>query len=320
MLQAALRWILPLTSLLVLGPLAGLLTSALIAPDGGHDATPLLCDAPVYGVLAMLGAFILATIGGSLTGSQMGPSWGLASAGFVLAWAAWGTGTVDQILRRTQTGATFWTIAVESFLVGVLGMLSAASILAVSRKPQTSADGVALADAAGHPRYTSSAREVGLVKAVFQQFMLAARAVGRNVDDGEEGGSSAAAVGLALVFALAAGAVGAWLVGVEALKGQTFAAAAVAGLVAAAIGRVTAEQAPTTLFVLVIAVLAVVSPIAAAVMYPGAEGAVRAAYASNLIPVARILPLDWIAGAFVGIPIGLSWAASMTERHAPEHA
>lgn len=311
MLQAALRWILPLTSLLVLGPLAGLLTGSLIAPDGGHDATPLLCDTPVFGVLAAVGVFVLATVGGVVTASQMGGGWGLASAGFVLAWGAWGTGTVDQILRRTQSGATFWTIAIEGALMGVLGLVSAVVILAAGRRHA--------ADAAESA--TPRASQAGFVGRVVEEVTgLGAALVGRgrDADDGES--PSAGAVLLSLVIALAAGAVGAWLVAVEALKGQTFAAAAVAGIVAAAIGRVTTERSPATLYVLVVALLAVASPIAAAVMYPGAEGAVRAAYASNLIPVARILPLDWIAGGLVGVPIGLSWAASMTERHVPEHA
>lgn len=308
MLQAALRWILPLTSLLVLGPLAGLLTGSLIAPDGGHDATPLLCDTPVFGVLAAVGVFVLATVGGVVTASQMGGGWGLASAGFVLAWGAWGTGTVDQILRRTQTGATFWTIAAEGALVGALGVVSAVVILAAGRRHR----------AGPHEPVPAGSLVDGLRAEVRS---AAGALLGRPADpDDTEAPQGAGAVLLSLLVALAAGGVGAWLVAVEALKGQTFAAAAVAGLVAAAIGRITAERSPTTLFVLVVALMAVAAPIAAAVMYPGAEGAVRAAYASNLIPIGRILPLDWIAGAFVGIPIGLSWAASMTERHVPEHA
>jgi len=39
---------------------------------------------------------------------------------------------------------------------------------------------------------------------------------------------------------------------------------------------------------------------------------VHAAYAGALFPTANITPLDFLAGAFLGVPVGISWAASLS--------
>ena len=41
-------------------------------------------------------------------------------------------------------------------------------------------------------------------------------------------------------------------------------------------------------------------------------------YAGELFALARPAPLDWIAGGFIGVAIGISWAGSMIDRHVPE--
>jgi len=43
---------------------------------------------------------------------------------------------------------------------------------------------------------------------------------------------------------------------------------------------------------------------------------VGAAIGGDLFTLAMPMPLDWLAGAFWGIPIGLSWAESMVEKPA----
>ena len=40
-----------------------------------------------------------------------------------------------------------------------------------------------------------------------------------------------------------------------------------------------------------------------------------AAIQGDAFPLAMLMPFDWLAGAFWGIPIGLSWADSMVESH-----
>jgi hypothetical protein len=64
------------------------------------------------------------------------------------------------------------------------------------------------------------------------------------------------------------------------------------------------------------AILGVAGPVVAAVLPGGNGGVVRASYAGTLFPLGLSMPLDWLAGAFLGIPMGLSWAGSMTEMKA----
>ena len=67
-----------------------------------------------------------------------------------------------------------------------------------------------------------------------------------------------------------------------------------------------------------IAILASGSPLIASFIHGSPEQLVRAALAGKLFVLARPLPLDWLAGAFIGAPIGLVWAASMVDKHGAE--
>jgi hypothetical protein len=118
-------------------------------------------------------------------------------------------------------------------------------------------------------------------------------------------------IGFGLAIVLAAGAT--WVVAQETIKGQTFAAAIAAGLLGTFGGRLISSRASIGVFVAAIAVLAAVSPAAATFYHSSDPALVRASLAGSLFPPARLMPLDWIAGAFVGIPMGLNLAASMGE-------
>jgi len=61
-------------------------------------------------------------------------------------------------------------------------------------------------------------------------------------------------------------------------------------------------------------VVAVAGPVIATFVHAGTLGPTRAAVSGKLFALARPMPLDWIAGAFVGIPLGLWWAGSLIER------
>jgi hypothetical protein len=130
--------------------------------------------------------------------------------------------------------------------------------------------------------------------------------------------SAVIALGVALVTAC----VVAWVMvqDKDTLKGQTVAGAALAGMFGAFAGRLGTHRAPVLVFFVAIAILAAAGPAAATVglWSGGSGGVIGAAYAGRLLPLARPLPLDWMAGAFVGIPVGLSWAASMTDIHPRE--
>jgi hypothetical protein len=291
MTRAILRWLIPLAALLALAPLAAWMTVSLRAPDGGPETSLLLCNSPARGILAGLGAFALATLAGAVASRLLGVSWGFFAAGLVLAGAAWGTGRVDQIVRRTQSASTLWALSAEGFLVGALGVLTAVVVVRARAPSERS------------PHVTPS-------------------------DDDRS--ALAASLALGLPIMVLAGAVGAWIVAREPLKGQTFAAAAVAGILIAIAGHLVAPRAPLEVFVLAVAVLAAASPALSLVVnlvptatgagatvafLPGSSRVLAAVRAGTMLPLARPLPLDWISGAFVGIPIGLAWAGAMVEKH-----
>ena len=62
--------------------------------------------------------------------------------------------------------------------------------------------------------------------------------------------------------------------------------------------------------------LAAIGPVAS-LAFHGSAGVLRAAYSGNYFGLASPLALDWVAGALLGLPLGLSWSGSMIEkRHA----
>jgi hypothetical protein len=200
-------------------------------------------------------------------------SYGFFSAGLTLAWAAWGTGDIDAIVRSYQSGAPLWRLAVEGALVGALG-LGACWLILKAARPETR---------------PATVLEDDLVWATR---------------------------GKAFGACLAAAGVAAWFFAPDSLKGQSFAAAAVAGMLGALAMKLAARTAPPLIVFGVVGVLACAGPAAAAIYYGTGSGIVRPIYAGvtgSFLPLVRILPLDWLAGALVGVPIGLSWGAAMSD-------
>src|SRR5262249_30211833 len=193
------------------------------------ETSLLLCNSPIRGLGAGLGCFVLAGIAGMIASRLLGVSWGMFAAGLVLAWAAWGTGRVDQILRRTASPSTFWTLSIEGLIVGILGIVLAVLILGAGTVRKRRAGG------GGRPREAAvesvvSGYEIGgapgaAVAGLLSAFLYAAglRRPSIDVDDGPDSlFSPSGAIGL--VCAVIACAVGAWIIAREPLKGQTFAA------------------------------------------------------------------------------------------------
>ena len=279
------RWTVLLVSLLVLGPVAGLLVATLRAPDGGAHASLFLNTSPAWGAVIGLLVFALAAAGGVPAARVGGVGHGYFCAGLVLAWAAWATGQIDRILHRAQSASTMYALTGEAVFVGALGLALGVLLLRISKDPAP--------DSAGQDRTHHSHH-------------VEPRSLWNN------------STPQALLIGAAVGGVIAWLVAQDTLKGQTFAAAAFAGMLGATAGRTSAPNASAVTFVAAIMLLAIVSPIVATFMHAGDLGPARAAVAGRLFSLARPLPLDWVAGAFFGIPLGLSWAASMIDRHAPK--
>ncbi len=287
MLHGALRWLLPLVALLVFGPVAWMLTGHLRGPDGSDHASLLLSTTPLKGITLGVLALVLAGGVGLITARLIGASYGLFATGLVLAWAAWGTGDIDAIARAQSAYAGgapsatsfFLRLSLEAAILLPLAVAIAITIFYYARESAHTAD--------PHPFRPFANR--------FQPTLWL---------------QERAAIGLAA--ACVAGAVVAWLIAQESNKGQTFAAAAFAGLLGAVAGRLGANRASGAVFIAAPALLAVIGPILALLM---GGGTLHTATSGTLFNLARPLPLDWLAGAFVGVPIGLSWAASMIDQH-----
>lgn len=311
MLHTLLRWIMPTLALFALGPLALLLMSSVRAVDGSREVSILLCAAPAKG-LAALGVVMLiacaAGIGGALISGQRR---GLLSAGIVLAWAAYATGHIDTMLAnsittKSGTSSVLLMLALEGLIVGVLSALVAWIILRVPMLAFAERAARAGEFARAHPAHASGTLSIREPHALF---------------------SARAPVAIAAAI-LGAGVV-VWVLAFDSSKGQTLAAAIFAGLAAAAAGRTLAATLSPMLFVAAIGLLAAASPVAAMVLHSGGNAGVSgggtgsaalstAALAGTLFRLARPLPLDWLAGALVGIPLGLAWANSLVQKHEPQ--
>lgn len=119
------------------------------------------------------------------------------------------------------------------------------------------------------------------------------------------------------VVAIVVGAVAAILVARTSKDvGQALGAAIAAGVAGTLVGRVVAHHAPIGVFVVAGMLLAMVGPASGA--FVNGTSIVERVYAGNEFALARMMPMDWIAGILLGVPVGASWAASMVDKHAVE--
>lgn len=136
------------------------------------------------------------------------------------------------------------------------------------------------------------------------------RAAGVEPVDGMQGDSvKAAGVGILV------GGAAALAVARSEMIGQTFAAALTAGAVGTLVGRIVGHRACVPASMLACPALACLGPVAAALFH--GSGVLDVMYRGDLFAIARIMPLDWLAGMFIGTALGVSWAGGMVEKHAP---
>lgn len=290
MLKAASRYLPPLAALFVLGPIAAFLVNLLRAPDGSRDATLLVGSSPVLGVAVLLGVFAIAAVASLLATYCHGWRSGMWTAGLTLAHAAWASGPVDMVIRREASPGVLTTFAVEGLMVSVLTAALAAGVWLVAvRRYERSHDPHEAPDNA--PRRPHPRNE--LVRALI---------------------APGALVGMGV--AVVVGGAVAWLVAQEPLKGQAVFAAIFAGIIGAGFGRLASsyvdDAANSLTFFVALAVLALVAPIAARFVH--GDQLVADLYAGRYFGPAAPVGLDWAAGGFLGIPIGVSWFASLFER------
>lgn len=216
-----------------------------------------------------IAAVTIALMFGAAAARVSGVQTGLTTAGLVMAWVAWRSGQVQDMVRESHSSGPLSRLAVEGAILGPLGVAMACVIVLASRP----------------------AGEGTLRQRLW----------------GGKGTIQACAIGLA------AGGLAAWLVAVTPLKGQAVAAAIAAGAAAAAAARLADVHVPVASIAVPVAVLGVLGPIAGLVL-AGSGNVVAASYQGALAPISHITPLDWIAGALLGIPMGVGWAGSMLEK------
>lgn len=247
----------------VIGPIAGLLIGSLRGTDGGTQATLLVGQSPIVGIISGLFAFGFAAMAGAAGSRAAGLNVGLGCAGLVLSWAAWLSGQLDEMVAVSRESPMPALI-----LEGLLVSLMLGGIVWVVR------------------RFSSD-----------------------EPDPETEVGASAIAV--ALTAGLAISATAAWVVAIEPLKGQTIGAAFVAGLVGAATARLVFLRLPGWSAVCIPAALVVLGPLATQAM---AGDVVDAVFERSIFRLGWLMPMDWAAGALLGIPLGLAWTDGVVQQ------
>lgn len=270
-----LRWLLPTSALFLFGPLVALPISWLRDPTGGAEATPIVSDAPLLGVIAIVLIAAVAMIGGALTARFTAPGTGRTFAGLCVAWAAMRSANSWTFFEIHGGGAVI-PLAIEGAIVAVAG---AAVIVGLTL---------------GGGFHTKKTLTADLRVAI---------------------GSPNAAIGI--VVGVAAGIVGTLLVAIDGGRGQCLAGGFFGSLLAAvavqlAAPTITPEQARLRASVAVLALM-IVSPLALLVV-PGASSIAEAARAGTLVGPGIVQPLDWLVGILLGVPTGMAWVASVSER------
>lgn len=279
MLKTFLYWTVMLIAALGVGPAAGALIGRLHATDGAGHVTPLTSASPMLGLGAGIAALAIAIVVAFIAGKLLGTRAAMTVAGLVVAWVAVRSGMPDDLVRRAQGASVVWPMAIEGLIFGALGVAGAWVVLksgerAQDEEPLISKDGL--------------------------------RALG---------GAALAAVPIAGVIV--------YLVAFETLKLQTIFAASFAGigagaaaaLVCTAIGPAGSSTSRATVAAFIgMAVLATAGPASAMAVNSRPGSLLASAYSGGYFPLAAPGVFDWIAGAFLGVPIGVGWAGSTLEK------
>ncbi len=270
----------------VVGPLASLPLAAVRDADGGHAMSMLVNDGVFPGVLAALLVFAAALALAAAGSFLFSTGWACAYAGIVIAWGAYRCGTLEDIIRQARSDAPLGMLAAEGFACIMAAGIIAGVIQRISVKRQ----GLALTRGA-----LIVQGDVPKIPAIAQVALIA-------------GGVLAGVV--------------AYLAAVTDFKGQgifaAFLASIFAGVAAQVVVKSKGGQATVVLAVASIVIPAILGPAAAKILQ--GSTIVETAFAGRVFPLARVMGLDWAAGALLGVPVGLGWAGAMIDSRADEHA
>lgn len=279
MLTAALRWAPGLLALFVLGPIAGAMVSMLKAPDASPDASLLVNTAPLMGIIVLLAVFAIAGICGLIASRMVGYRIATWAVGYVLAWAAYRSTDVPNLLRSLpdDAGGPWIMLAIEGVLCGGLAVALLLAMVRVSK------DHISRTEPTAKWIVSQAKDKAGVAGAV---------------------------------AALLAGGIVAHLVNMDPMKGQAIFSAMLAGVAAGAAGAYAGSFVGETprepMLAVGFCLLAVLGPIAGLFLY-GSDGLV-AANQGRLIGPSAMIGLDWAAGLFIGLPAGVALLESTVEQ------
>jgi hypothetical protein len=288
------KWIDSMAAFFFVGPLAAWIVHArLRAPDGDPATTPLTSASPVLGFAVLVLAAALAMGMGVAAGKVFTRGRGYTIAGIVLAWVAWIGGTSLDLLGKGENPSVPYLLAAEGLGAGVLVVLIAIMIEGFSP----------VAPEEAGPPHQSPLAPLGV-----------RGAIGSMCTPHAFQAAALAAVSAGLLGGLAAFTTG---------RGQAIAAGMIGGIAAGAASHlmlVTREHSrPPSLVpgILGVVLLATAAPLIASFYHgqdlDGAARAVDSVYRGQLLGIARLLPLAWLAGGLLGVPIGAGWAVAMLD-------
>lgn len=282
MIEPLARWTARGIALLLVGPAAAWGAGMVRASDGSGATTLLTGDSLVAGILATAivaaCAWLAAAVGAKLGDRHEG----VLNAGFVLAWVAWSSGRLGEVLRLAPEAGTFVRLAVEAAAFAGVAILALLLADRLSRRAAGD-EGLSLSPA------------------------------------GMRGGLSGKSGVPALLVSVVAALVAAWLFARHDLPGQSLGTAFLAGI-AAGVAATSVVQSMTkddrdapegstnlvvpALFGLLIA--GVAGPVLG-LFVPG-PGKVPELLARGSLPGwVLVSPVSWAAGAMIGVPVGVSF-------------
>ncbi|MAO22645.1 MAG: hypothetical protein CMJ35_07100 [Phycisphaerae bacterium] len=276
MMLAIRQWISRAIALGVIGPIAAELAGRVVAPDGSKQHTLLSGVSLGAGIIALLGVGLLVALMGFLGGMLGGRRESLLGMGFVLGWVAWTSGRLGRVYQLAPDSGTLVMLAVEA-LVLLLVVLVVGALL--SRNDESDP--------------ISSFKPDRLRGWLQNKAMLGA-----------------------MVGALVASGVVAWLFGRSDLPGQSIGVGFLAGIMAGVVGAMIAGSmseekgghsgTPYAPVMLGVMLCGVIAPLVGIFM-PGAGALEELVYKGGLPGYLIVSPSAWAGGALIGVPVGHSW-------------
>ncbi|MGH7242595.1 MAG: hypothetical protein ACREJD_04190 [Phycisphaerales bacterium] len=284
MRKAVFEWVSLVLAVLILGPVAGLMPAMLRSPAGSGQTSALTSTTPLLGIFFSLGALGLALVVGMFGSKTVTRPMGMACAGFTLIWVACRFGRAEMIFRESSSPTTSaWLMALEAAILAIPALW----VVTMVQRPRPFDFDDSLP--------TLSEVRTGLIEGIRSLFR-----------DHR---------GLLAVVAAAAGAVfGCALGSISLMKGQCVFAGVLAGIGAGCAGGLVIaglDSRPALAPYLGLLLVAIAAPVFA--IFTHGAGLGTAAVTGDLVPLGRLIPMDWIAGMFLGVPWGLSWVSGMVK-------